>query len=201
VPRNLAILLLLPVFLAGQTPTVTSIAFLQSIGDSIQGVAVDSAGNVYITGNTSGNIPLVNALQSKPGGGNCSPYPSKNFQQCPNIFVAKLDPTGAKLIYSTYVSGDQSDYAAGIAVDPAGNAYVAGTTIPAGFRPSSSIPPLGNTFVKKLSPDGSTLLYTRYIGGQTGAFGIAVDANGNASITGFNLGDFPGVNPLPVQPL
>ena len=116
--------------------------------------------------------------------------------------MAKFDPTGTKIIYSTYLGGDQRDYLAGIAVDSEGNAYIAGTTGPAystASPPSSSGG--GNAFVKKLNPTGSALLYTRYIGGDTGANGIAVDSKGNATIAGYSFGpDFPGVHPLPVQP-
>lgn len=175
---------------------LTSIPYLPPGSPAIQSVALDSAGNIYIAGTTSGAIPLVNAFQSKLGGGNCAD--EGGFTPCPNIFVAKFDPTGKKLIYSTYLGGDQSDFEAGLAVDSAGNAYIAGTTLPAGWDQG---PGAGNAFVKKLSPDGSALLYTHYLGGTTAATGVAVDASGNASIVGYNLGsDFPSVHPLPVQP-
>jgi uncharacterized protein (TIGR03437 family) len=192
--------ILLPSLFAAPAPTATSIPYFADQGSSpILAVALDPAGNIYIAGTTTGNIPLVNALQPKLGGGNCSYEPSKTFFPCQNIFVAKFDPTGAKLIYSTYLSGDQSDSAAGLVVDRDGNAYIAGTTQPAGpsLLPSGG----GNAFVKKLNPTGSALLYTRYIGGDTSANGIAVDPNGNAYLVGYSLGGgFPSVSPLPLQP-
>ena len=183
---------------------MTSIPYFGDKGGSpIQAVALDQAGNIYIAGTTAGEIPLVNALQPKLGGGNCGLRPTTNFSPCPNIFVAKFDPTGTKLIYSTYLGGDQSDYAAGIAVDRDGNAYITGTTRPAAptLTPSEAPARNGNAFVKKLNPLGSALLYTRYLGGDTTSNGIAVDANGDAYIAGYSLGaDFPSVRPLPVQP-
>ncbi len=174
------LLFLVSLLAAAPAPILTSIPYFGDQASSpIQAVAVDPAGNIYITGTTTGGIPIVNAFQPKPGGGNCAPDPGDGaFYVCPNIFVAKFDPTGTKLIYSTYLSGDPSDFAAGLAVDASGNAYIAGTAQPASLQPQSG----GNAFVKKLSPDGSTLLYTRYIGGNTIVKGIAVDSNGNASI-------------------
>jgi hypothetical protein len=193
-------LLLFPVsFLAAApTPILTSIPYFgEQASSPIQAVAVDPAGNIYIVGTTAGSIPIVNALQPKLGGGNCAEgvHADGAFQACPNIFVAKFDPTGTKLIYSTYLGGDQSDYAEGLAVDSAGNAYIAGTTQPAAPVQEQQG---GNAFVKKLSPDGSALLYMRYIGGNTMVKGIAVDSSGNASIAGDSIGpDFPSVHPLP----
>ncbi len=182
---------------AAPVPILTSIPYFGDQASSpIQAVAVDPAGNIYIAGTAAGGIPIVNAIQPKPGGGNCAEGAADGvFQPCPNIFVAKFDPTGTKLIYSTYLGGDQSDYAAGLAVDSAGNAYIAGTTQPAAPLQEQQG---GNAFVKKLSPDGSALLYTRYIGGNTMVKGIAVDSNGTASIAGYSIGpNFPSVHPLP----
>lgn len=102
-------------------------------GDPIQALAVDSAGNIYIAGTTASEIPLLNPINPTLGGGNCSPEPYRTFQPCENVFVAKLDPTGTQLLYSTYLGGNQRDSAAAIAVDRDGNCYVAGTTRPAGF--------------------------------------------------------------------
>ncbi|MBZ5622372.1 MAG: SBBP repeat-containing protein [Acidobacteriia bacterium] len=160
--------------------------------DPIQSVAVDSAGNVYIAGTTLSEIPLVNPINPKPGAGNCSPTPARTFVQCEDAFVAKFDPTGAKLLYSTYLGGDARDFAAGIAVDRDGNAYVAGTTEPAGFPTGP-----GQAWVMKLNPSGSALLYNRKIGGVTTATGVAVDTQGNTYVAGTSFAvDFPAVNAL-----
>jgi len=162
----------------------------------IQGLAVDPAGNIYIAGTTTSAIPLLNPINPKPGAGNCSPEPFRTFQQCEDVFVAKFDPTGAKLIYSTYLGGDARDYAAGIAVDRDGNAYVAGTTKAAGF-PN---PRDGQAWVMKLNPSGSAMLYNRNIAGDAAASAIAVDTQGNAYLAGTSVAlDFSALNALQAQ--
>jgi beta-propeller repeat-containing protein len=83
--------------------------------DSGSAIAVDAAGNAYVTGGTSSpDFPIANAVQAAFGGGN------------ENAFVAKLDPTGSTLVYSTFLGGLGLDAGAGIAVDALGNAYVTG---------------------------------------------------------------------------
>ena len=163
------------------------------------GIAVDGGGNAYVTGlTTSADFPTTaGAFQTVKSGGYVA-------------FVTKLDPTGAGLIYSTYL-GAHFTWGFAIAVDENGSAYVTGstsgshfpttpgafqTTQPAGSR-------FGNAFVTKLDPTGSGLIYSSYLGGSVGTnvghgvygdagFGIAVDAGGNAYITGYTSStDFP----------
>jgi hypothetical protein len=89
--------------------------------DDPLGLAVDSAGNAYLTGTTASNdFPLVNALQSLYGGDT-------------DAFIAVLNPAASALVYSTYLGGSGQEYAGGIAVDGAGNAYVTGSTKSADF--------------------------------------------------------------------
>ena len=86
--------------------------------DTTAGVAVDTAFNVVVTGNTSStNFPTANAFQSSP----VSPANK-------HAFLSKLDPAGHTLLYSSYLSGNGTDVATGVALDPGGNAYVTGTT-------------------------------------------------------------------------
>jgi hypothetical protein len=158
--------------------------------DNATAIAVDSAGNAYVTGFTnSANFPVKNAFQ-----------PALKGEV--NAFVAKLDPTGS-LVYSTYLGGSLADMSAGIAVDSAGNAYVSGVATSSDFPVASaaqaSIGGASNAFIAKLSPDGSRLIYSTYLGGRDtdGASSIAVDAAGQAYVTGVTSSrNFPTINAL-----
>jgi hypothetical protein len=154
-------------------------------------IAVDGAGNAYITGGTSStNFPTSNPLRSTNAG-------------TANAFVAKLNATGTALVYSTYLGGSNYDYGAGIATDSAGDAYVTGITHSTNFPTQN---PLQSTneggadaFVSKLNATGSALLYSTYLGGSgvDGGSGIAVDSAGNAYITGSTSStNFPTSNSL-----
>jgi hypothetical protein len=160
--------------------------------DQGNGIAVDAAGEAYVTGSTSAtNFPTT------PGA----------FQTTANIgsgssvgFVTKLNATGSGLVYSTYLSGS-NPWA--IALDAGGNAYVTGSagagfpTTPGAFQtlPSSG----GNTFIAKLNPSGSALVYSTYLGGSNIAHAITVDGSGNAYITGqSSLTSLPTKNALQV---
>jgi hypothetical protein len=167
-------------------------------GDFGDGIAVDDRGNAYVTGDTtSTDFPTVNAVQPTLGGG------SDAFL---DAFVAKLTPQGSQLLYSTYLGGSGFDRGDGIAVDDRGNAYVAGNTTSTDFPTVNAVQPTfggGNldAFVAKLTPHGSQLLYSTYLGGSGDEFGngIAVDDRGNAYVTGQTAStDFPTVNA--VQP-
>src|SRR5213593_2849491 len=124
-----------------------------------------------------------------------------------------IDPV---LSYSTYLGGSGGDLGTGIAVDASGNAYVTGFALSSDFPTANPFQPTkrrgANAFVAKLSADGSTLVYSTYLGG-TGATAadncfagggggdagnaIAVDASGNAYVTGYTFSsDFPTANPF-----
>jgi hypothetical protein len=156
------------------------------------GIAVGSGGNAYVTGctasldfpTTSGAFQTVNAGGA---GGGCG-----NVSDGADAFVTKLDLSGSALVYSTYLGGSGRDQASGIAVDPAGNAYVTGITessdfptTPAAFDPSFN----GNAdaFVTKLDATGAALVYSSFLGGGgfDFGFGIAVDSGGSAYVTGY----------------
>lgn len=114
-----------------------------------------------------------------------------------NVFVTKWSADGSQVLYSTYLGGNGSDGARAIAVDASGSAYVTGSTTSPDFptTPGAYETKLTSTediFVAKLSPDGSQLMYSTLLGSQaSAAAGIAVDATGNAVITGFTQGNFP----------
>jgi len=174
--------------------------------DYAYAVAVDSAGDAYLTGATnSTNFPTLNAFQPKYAGGLCATAP--NTFPCYDAFVAKLNPAGSALIFSTYFGGTGSDYGYAIALDASANAYVTGYTT------STNLPTTAgafqrvfggsyDAFVAKLNGAGSTLDYSTYLGGsgtQVG-YGIAVDSTGSAFVTGYNYGGyFPIANPVQAQ--
>src|SRR5579864_2669473 len=154
-------------------------------------ITVDGAGNAYVTGVTSAaNFPTKNPLQSKSGG-------------LQDVFVTKLNATGTGLVYSTYLGGSGQDFGQGIAIDGAGNAYVAGFTASANFPTTSNafqtaiVTGAGrfDAFLAKLNPNGSALLYSTYLGGSGDdrGLGVAADGAGNAYVTGFtgSTSDFP----------
>jgi hypothetical protein len=96
--------------------------------------------------------------------------------------------------YSTYFGGSGIDEGTGIAVDASGNAYVTGETTSTDIHTINAfqIAPIAfsfNSFAARLSPDGTNLMYSTYLGDATAAAGIAVDASGNAYIVGFTSSD------------
>jgi hypothetical protein len=152
------------------------------------GIAVDSAGDAYVTGQTtSTNFPVTaGAFQSTLAGSSG------------NAFVAKLNPAAsgaASLLYSTYLGGNNYDVGSGIAVDSAGDAYVTGDTRSTNFPVTagafqSTLADGENAFVAKLDPAASgaaSLLYSTYLGGNNNDVGqgIAVDSAGDAYVTGY----------------
>src|SRR5439155_4788919 len=156
------------------------------------GIAVDAAGNAYVTGLTdSTNFPTTaEAFQAAFGGGGV------------DAFVTKLDPTGSALVYSTYLGGSGSDEGLGIAVDASGNAYLVGVSDSTNFPTTAEAFQAAfggggaDTFVTKLDPTGSTRVYSTYLGGSgfdtIQGSGLAVDASGNAYVTGLTFStDFP----------
>src|SRR5262249_28071522 len=144
--------------------------------DQGYGIALDSAGNAYVTGETnSTNLPTTaNGFQKTKGSG---------FDG----FVTKLTASGA-IAYSTYLGGNQEDQGSAIALDNSGNAYVAGFTSSTNFPTASPLQATyaggGNdVFVTKLTPAG-TLGYSTYLGGNGMDQGsIAVDSFGNVYVT------------------
>jgi hypothetical protein len=160
-----------------------------SENDGASRIAVDSEGNAYVVGWTqSTNFPTVNPFQAANGGAECN---------CYNAFVAKINPEGSALIYSTYLGGtDNDDFGYGIAVDGGGNAYVAGSALTTDFPVTSgafqTTAPAGGGFVSKFNSAGSALVYSTYLGGQfSGATGIAVDSEDNTYVTGVTSANFP----------
>jgi hypothetical protein len=166
-----------------------------SLLDSGNGISVDGSGNAYITGDTdSQDFPLASPLQSTKGG--VSP-------SSPDAFVVKLSADGSELLYSTYIGGNLADKGNEVVVDVSGNAYVTGSTYSPDFPVARAAQPSHggklDTFVAKINPAGSALVYSTFLGGARSDLGndIAIDAAGNAYITGStDSNDFPMVSPI-----
>src|SRR5690348_9915652 len=168
-------------FVAKLNPGGNSLIYCTYLGgrgdDRAFGVAVDSTGNAYVTGWTSSSaFPTASPAQSALAGGR-------------DAFVAKLNPTGSALVYSTYLGGAGNDSGNGIAADSAGNAYVAGDTYSFNFPTlnpyQTSNRGQQNAFVAKLNSFGA-LVYSTYLGGNGNdrAASIAIDGSGDAYVTG-----------------
>ena len=181
------------VFIAKLSPSGNSLIYCTYLGgsadDRAYGIAVDPQGNAYVAGSTtSKNFPVRNALQAKLTGYR-------------NAFIVKLNPAGNGLVYSTYLGGNASDTANGIAVDAAGAAYVVGDTTSFSFPATAfqrGTKGGQDAFVAKLSADGARLVYSTYLGGSSDDRGtaIALDASGTAYVTGSTFSaDFPVANP------
>jgi Beta-propeller repeat len=170
-------------------------------GATGNGIAVDGAGDTYVTGQTaSTNFPAVAAFQPALA----------STSLCCNAFVTKIKGDGSAITYSSYLGGEANDFGSAIAVDPTGNAYLTGGTTSAKFNTKAPIQPsLGgtgatNAFVAEVSFTASpapaaSLVYSTYLGGSASdqGTGIAVDASGNAYVAGRATSpDFPLKNPL-----
>ncbi|MBP6822239.1 MAG: SBBP repeat-containing protein [Acidobacteria bacterium] len=166
-------------------------------GDRGSAIAVDMAGNIYLTGETNSlNFPTANAA-------------NPIFRGNVDAFVTKFNIEGNVLLYSTFLGGTFSDIGFGIAVDRFDNAYITGRTLSANFATKNPMQATLNgqqdVFVAKFSPDGA-VIYSTYLGGElsqtTGrdeeaGYGIAVDALQNAYITGFTTSPgFPTVGAI-----
>ncbi len=152
-----------------------------------RGIAVDSAGNAYVTGWATVGFPTTGgAFNPDNNGGSV------------DAFVTKLNPTGSGLVYSTFLGGSGEDKGHDIALDSAGHAYVTGEVNSSDFPTTTNAydTAFSNTdaFLVKVSDDGSSLDYATYLGGgETDAgYGVAVGASGDAYVTGrTSSSDFP----------
>jgi hypothetical protein len=166
-----------------------------SEGDIAYGIAVDDMNRAFVAGSTgSMDFPLSNPIQSYGGG----------FS---DTFLTVLAPDGQSLAYSTYLGGSSSDGlnegAGDIVLDGSGRAYVVGETASPDFPLANPQQPVfggdRDAFVTVFAPDGQSLDYSTYLGGNSydGAQGIEVDSNGQIYVTGNTWSsDFPLANPL-----
>jgi hypothetical protein len=191
-------------FVAKLNPSGTGLLYATYLGGSAEddayAIAVDSAGSAYVTGSSASNDFPVTAAAF-----------SRNIGPAPVAFVSKFNATGTAFVFSTFLGGTGGDSGNGIAVDSAGNSYIAGTSYSADFPTTSGVlnpsPPgisaYGHGFVTKLHSSGSSLLYSTYFGGSLadGANAVAIDAAGDAFITGFSYSQNFPVSPNSINPV
>jgi hypothetical protein len=177
--------------------TTNSLSFATYLGgagvDVGFDIALDTAGNVYLTGTTdSANFPTTAQAADTTANG------------AADSFVAKLNPTGSTLTYSTYLGGSGDDAAYGVAVDAGGNAYVLGETLSANFPVTANASQAIHNDVTffdatltKLNASGGVIAYSSFLGGDDDDTGYAIDLRGNANsadvfLTGWTRSsDFP----------
>jgi hypothetical protein len=168
-----------------QPPTYYGTFFGGSSSDYGRSIAVDSNGNIYVTGYTSSSdFPLRNEYDDSLGG-------------TWDAFVAKLNGNLGSIFWSTYLGGSGYDFGQGIAVDSNGNVYVTGYTsssdFPTAGRPyDNELNGTYDAFVTKFNANGA-LVYSTYLGGSHYDYGYDIaQYNGSVYVTGTtNSFDFP----------
>lgn len=165
--------------------------------DAGYAIAADAVGNAYLTGSTASNaqtFPAVPAFTIPFGG-------------VTDAFVAKINPTGSKLEFCRYFGGSEFDSGEGIAVDPAGNVYVAGETrsprLPVVNPVQDTLLGATDGFVVKFDPTGLKTNFLTYLGGRNTdqVQALAIDPSGTVYVAGkTQSGDFPLVEPTQVSP-
>ncbi len=164
-------------------PVLLYSSFLGGSGfEQAFGVGLDKDGNIFLAGAAfNSDFPGASPIQAAPGGDN-------------DVFVVKLNPTASAVLYGTWIGGTLQDTPGTLAVDPDGNAYVAGFTFSANFPVTSGALQKqrngigGDGFVAKLNAAGTALIYATYLGGNGGDFidELVVDAGGNAFVAGLS---------------
>ncbi|MHA1927443.1 MAG: DUF7948 domain-containing protein [Candidatus Thorarchaeota archaeon] len=175
--------------LSADGSTLLFATFIGGTGDEYgRSIALDGSNNVYATGETdSSNFPTT------PGA-----YDTSHNGGTWDAFILKLSADGSTLLYSTYVGGSSFDVGYSIALDSSNNTYVTGYTFSTDFPTTPGAYDTSNDdfaiFILKLSADGSTLLYSTFVGGGSLDYGrsIALDSSNNAYVTGETASsDFP----------
>jgi hypothetical protein len=172
-------------FVTELNATGTGMVFSTFLGgsgfDEGFGIGVDASGISVVGATESADFPTAGAFQPTIGGGT-------------DAFITRLSARGDSIVYSSFFGGPQEDYAYDLALDPLGNAYVTGDTVPVSRGGGPNAPPsLPHGFVIKVAPDGA-LTYRFSLAGSLAeaAYGIAADASGDAYVAGLTQsGDFP----------
>jgi hypothetical protein len=180
-------------FVTKFSPTGDSLVYSSYLGgpgyDGIYNMGMDAGGAVYLVGFTQGSFPLKNAFQKTRKGGS-------------DAFVAKIEPNGKAIAYSSYLGGAGSDFASAVAVDGDGAAHVVGGTGSANFPVKSPYQAARrgsyDGFLTIVDPGGLKLLSSTYLGGsyRDSVLEIALDTSGAVYLCGMtNSLDFPTLGP------
>jgi len=158
--------------------------------EATNGIAVDSAGNTYVVGQTD-------SLAATPAAPTSTPYPTTSGALqttfgggTRDAFVTKLNPAGTTVLYSTYLGGSLEDRATDVAIGSNGNAYVSGSTLSTNFPTASPLQAASgggrDAFIAQLNANGTGLVYSTYLGGGgvDSANRIALDASSAAHVGG-----------------
>jgi hypothetical protein len=184
-------------FISKLNPEGTALIYSTYLGGSqsatVNGIAVDSKGDAFVTGTTfSYDFPITpGAFQAHKRANNGT------------VFITELNPAGSALLYSTYLGGSSYDFGNAIAIDKSGDAYIAGftyssdfPTTPGAFQKSDPGGPnsFASSFVAEMNPTGTALMYSTYLGGSGSdqALALALNQSGNAYVVGAaGSTDFP----------
>jgi hypothetical protein len=179
-------------FIAKVNPAGSAFIYCGYIGGEFEDrgycVAVDSAGNAYVTGTTTSTeatFPTGHGIGILPG-------PISFNSGNADGFIVKVSPSGSSFVYAGFIGGDGFDIGYAVTLDQHDNVYIAGTsnsesrTFPVVAGPGLILGGGSDAFVAKLPPNGKEFEYCGFIGGNNGddGFGVAVDKLGNAYITG-----------------
>src|SRR5581483_6853740 len=155
--------------------------------DVAGGMAVDASGNLYVTGYTD-SADFAGTADPLPGNAN-------------HAFVSKIDPSGSSVIYTDYIGGNGQDYGVGLVLDSSNEAYITGSTTSSDFPTVSAYQPQQpgpySGFLTHISQDGSSLLYSTYLGGSTfdQQTSIAINTSGQVYVAGYTMSrNYPVVN-------
>ena len=169
-------------FLTELKPDGSALVYSTYLGgsqaDNATALALDSAGDVFLTGSTqSHDFPTMNPLQLGNDG-------------VSNVFVSEVNPTGTALVYSTYLGGSSSDYGTSIALDGSGNVYISGYTYSTDFPTQNAFQSVlaggSDAFITELTPGNTGLVFSTFLGGNSidRVFSMSLDPSGSIYLAG-----------------
>jgi uncharacterized protein (TIGR03437 family) len=184
-------------------------SYLGGGSEQAGGIAVDNEGAAYVTGSTVANFPVTaNAFQKTPGADCVASVGYFGYPMTGDAYVAKVSPDGTSLEYASYLGGGCAEYGFGIAVNPDGSAWVAGSTFSPNFPVTSdALQPqfaggYGDGYLARVSASGDSLEYATFLGGkyfdQVNA--LTYDSSGSLFLTGTSGGFVEAASPGAYQP-